>query len=98
MELDEAQSLIFDALRAVNEELDTDGQIPLSPQTALFGIDAAIDSLGLVSLIVDVETAVSERLGRQITLTDDRAMSRDVMPFATVGTLSKYVVELSQGE
>jgi acyl carrier protein len=98
MELEEAQSLIFGALRALNEELGEDGQIALSTQTALFGIDAAIDSLALVSLIVDVESAVSERLGREITLTDDRAMSREVMPFASVGTLSEYIVELSQGE
>ena len=97
MEQEEAQSIIFDALRALNEDLGAQEQITLSNATELFGLDATIDSLTLISLIVDVETAVSSRLGRPVALTDDRAMTRDVMPFASVGTLSEYIAELSRG-
>jgi hypothetical protein len=37
-----------------------------------------------VSVIVDVEGAVSEQAGRDISLTDDRAMSQAVSPFTDV--------------
>ena len=59
--------------------------------TRLFGADAVLDSLSLVSVIVDVETAISERVGHDICLTDDRAMSQEISPFSNVNTLSAYV-------
>lgn len=96
MNIEEAQSLVFDAIRAVNGERGVDEQILLSPTTALFGHDSTVDSLSLVSLVVDVETALSEKLGRQISLTDEVAMSREVMPLATVGTLTEFIIELAQ--
>jgi hypothetical protein len=47
-----------------------------------------------VSVIVDVEEAVSKAAGRTISLTDDRAMSREVSPYTDVDALTAYVVEL----
>jgi hypothetical protein len=35
----------------LNEELDSDPKIEVSPDTPLFGVDAVIDSLSLVSII-----------------------------------------------
>ena len=96
MEITEAKSIIFDAIRALNEEREDDEQVLLDSTTGLFGIDSTIDSLGLVSIIVDVETALSGRLGRQISLTNDDAMSREVMPFTSVGTLADFILELSK--
>jgi acyl carrier protein len=95
-ELTEAQELIFGALQDLNAELPEESRVALDPSTALFGVASTIDSLSLISVIVDVEAAFSERLGRPVFLTDDEAMSQEVLPFQTVSTLATYMVELSR--
>jgi acyl carrier protein len=88
------QDLVLHALENLNDERDPDDELVVGPQTRLFGADAELDSLALVSVIVDVEEAVSNASGRTILLTDDRAMSRAVSPFTDVAALTAYVVEL----
>ncbi len=83
--------IILNALSNINEERGPDEKLTIDLDTRLFGTDAVLDSLSLVSVIVDVETAVSERVGRDICLTDDRAMSQETSPFSNVSTLSAYV-------
>ncbi|MEU2348201.1 hypothetical protein [Modestobacter sp. NPDC049651] len=88
------QELVLEALENLNEERDPADRIEAGPRTRLFGADAELDSLALVSVIVDVEEAVSSASGRTVQLTDDRAMSREVSPFTDVEALTSYVVEL----
>ena len=86
--------IIYRALRTLNAELGPHQQVVLAPDTRLFGPEASLDSLSLVSVIVDVETAVADDFGRPVSLTDDRAMSQPVSPFSSVDTLADYVVVL----
>jgi hypothetical protein len=88
------QDIVLHALETLNEERDADEKLVVGPKTRLFGADAELDSLALVSVIVDVEEAVSNAEGRPVSLTDDRAMSREVSPFTDVEALTAYVVEL----
>jgi acyl carrier protein len=91
---DTVHALIFQALKNVNDERGPDEQLDISPNTILFGTDAVLDSLSLVSVIVDVEAAVSDASGRDFSLTDDRAMSQAVSPFSDVSTLTDYILLL----
>jgi acyl carrier protein len=88
------QDIVLHALETLNDERGPDEKLVVGPQTRLFGADAELDSLALVSVIVDVEEAVSAASGRTISLTDDRAMGQQVSPFTDVGALTAYVVEL----
>jgi hypothetical protein len=88
------QTIIFRALENLNAELAADRKIPVGPDTRLYGADAMLDSLSLVSVIVDVEGDVSTTAGRPIALTDDRAMRREASPFSDVRALTGYIVEL----
>lgn len=88
------QDFVFQALKNINEERGPDQQIELSPDTRLFGTDAVLDSLSLVSVVVDVEEAVSAAYGREISLTNDHAMSQVVSPFSDVKTLTAYILLL----
>jgi acyl carrier protein len=88
------EELILGALTDVNDEQPEDERIEVGPATPLFGPDAQIDSLALVSVIVDVETALNVDYDLPISLTDDRAMTREVSPFDDVQTLKDYIVEL----
>jgi acyl carrier protein len=85
---------IYKVLATLNEERGADDQIDINDDTCLFGEDSALDSLSLVSVIVDLETLVSDQFGRAVSLTDDRAMGRDPVPFVSVRALRGYLLEL----
>jgi acyl carrier protein len=91
---DRVLETVYQALRALNEERGNDDQIEIGPKTSLFGEGSVLDSLSLVSVIVDLETAVSDQFERSISLTDDKAMSRNPVPFSDVATLRNYILEL----
>lgn len=80
------QSLV-DLLRSRATPLDS----PLGEDVRLLGRGAALDSLGLVALVVEVEQRLEERYGVVVTLADERAMSQRHSPFRTVGTLTDHV-------
>lgn len=61
-------------------------------ESILFGEKGALDSLGLVSLIVDVEEALSDRTGQSVSLADERAMARFRNPFRTIGSFADYAL------
>lgn len=63
--------------------------------TVLFGKDSNVDSLSLVSLIVDMEAIFLDEYDAAISLTDDRAMTREISPFNTINTLTDYIYEIT---
>jgi acyl carrier protein len=85
------RDIIFKALKNINEERGPNEQLEIDLNTRLFGVDAVLDSLSLVSVIVDVESDVSEQAGHEISLTDDRAMSQEISPFSDVNSLTDYI-------
>jgi acyl carrier protein len=92
---EQVEAMILAALADVNDELADDEKVEITPNTPLFGADAQIDSLSLVSLIVDVETALNVDHDLPVSLTDDRAMTREVSPFDDVQSLKDYILELA---
>ena len=59
----------------------------------VFGAGGALDSLGLVNFLADLEYRVGEVFGREVVLASERAMSRGRSPFRDVDTLAEFVVE-----
>jgi acyl carrier protein len=88
------EELIFEILNSLNDGMPEDKQISISSESVLFGENPQIDSLSLVSLVVDLETTLNSEYNFDISLTDDRAMTRTISPFLTVKTLRDYIVEL----
>lgn len=86
--------IVLEALRNLNNERDEEHKISVGIDTPLFGTKAALDSLGLVSVIVDVETAISDKAGRYVSLTADDTMAQEVSPFADVRSLTNYIMKL----
>jgi hypothetical protein len=83
---------IYVAIDCANELLGADHRLRHDEETVLFGPVTGLDSLGLVSLILDVEAAVNEREGTALVLADERAVSRHRNPFRSVRCLADYVV------
>jgi len=89
------EGIILHALTLLNNEFAEGNKIKVDNQTLLFGPDAQIDSLSLVSLIVDIEGALNSEYNLSISLTDDRAMTREISPFTDVQALKTYILELT---
>jgi len=63
----------------------------LTRETCLFGPSGLLDSLGLVSVLVELEQKVSDISGRSVSLMDDKAMSETSSPFRTIRSLAEYL-------
>lgn len=66
-------------------------------ETALFGKDSILDSMGLVNVIIDIESRFLDE-DIEISLTSESAMSRRNSPFRTVETLADFILEQVEAE
>lgn len=94
MNIELIQQVVIDNLNALIETLPDDQKFVVDSNTILFGQGSQIDSLSLVSVIVDLETTLSVDYDLDISLTDDRAMNRTISPFDSVRNMVDYIDEL----
>ncbi|PAF48857.1 hypothetical protein BKH41_04305 [Helicobacter sp. 12S02232-10] len=88
------QNLICKSLQNLSDELENDALKNPDASTKIYGGGGNLDSLALVSFISDLEESISDTLGIDITLADERAMSRRNSPFKDVQSLNEYILEL----
>lgn len=85
--------IITASLRDLYEQNNITADAP-TEETYLVGRRAALDSLGLVTLIVELEQRIEEEFDAALTLASERAMSQKNSPFLTVATLADYICTL----
>ncbi len=92
--INEIQVIMLDTFKDTLDQLGQAESFTFDDKMILYGAGATIDSLALVSFIVDLETNLADHFGKEISLTDDRAMMREISPFDTFLSLKKYIHEL----
>jgi acyl carrier protein len=70
--------------------------IAINEETRLIGPAAVLDSMGLVSAILDIEQRLADDYDIVLALADERAMSQKNSPFRSVQTLTEYVFQQAQ--
>jgi len=98
MDKNEILQIVISNVKALVDTLPDAYKFSVDENTILFGNGSNIDSLSLVSIIVDLETSFSADYGFDISLTDDRAMMRAKSPFDSVQSLVDYMDELINGK
>ncbi|GAB4441765.1 MAG: hypothetical protein OHK0015_39440 [Chloroflexi bacterium OHK40] len=91
---DTGVQVVLASLREVLEQSGEDVPADLTEDTVLVGNGAVIDSLGVVSLIVEIEQRLEMDYEISVTLANDRAMSQRNSPFRTVGVLADYILTM----
>jgi acyl carrier protein len=93
MELDRdtAVQIVIASLREVLEQAEEEVPDGMGESTVIVGNSAILDSLGVVSLIVEVEGRLEMDHEISVTLASDRAMSQRSSPFRTVGVMADYM-------
>jgi acyl carrier protein len=94
MNIELIEKVVIDNVNALIETFPENQKFDVNKDTVLFGQDSKIDSLSLVSVIVDLETVLSVDYNLDISLTDDRAMTREKSPFDSVKNMIEYIDEL----
>ena len=97
-ERNQLETCVLQAVQELNEQLPPEQQIENSPQAKLFGREAPLDSIGLVNLIVTVEEQLADELELDLTLANEKAMSRRTSPFQSVESLIEFIEELVREE
>lgn len=88
----EIESLV---LEQVNLLLVAENKEPMRERTGtLIGIGGVLDSLDLISLVTAVERAVSQQYGVSISLSDERVLEQETLPFGSVDALARYCLML----
>lgn len=92
MNTDEVRAVVLDCIVRLNELREGDSKLATGGDAPLFGDGSPLDSMGLVTLTMDVEDALADQ-GVEVSLSDSRAMSRKQSPFRTVATLVQFIEE-----
>ncbi len=83
--------LVSNGLKEILKTNSNEVQEEINLDTVIFGQNGLLDSLSLVTFIVDLENAVSVESGKDIILAGEKAMSQKNSPFMTVKTLSEFI-------
>lgn len=97
-DFDTLQTLVIATLFEIVEQSNKPMPESVEGSTSLVGKQAVLDSLALVTLIVELEQRLEEEYDVMLTLADDRAMSQKHSPFRTVASLTHYIAELISEE
>ena len=93
------EEIILSCLRETLSEINEENNPPqdsLNTSIHLIGRQAVLDSMGLVTAIVNIEQKLNEDYGLTITIADERALSQKNSPFRTVKSLCDYISLLIQ--
>lgn len=88
---------VYRAVDELNKQLPKGVTVAKSPDSVLYGRTGKLESIDVVTLIMELEDQIKAEFGTAITIADDRAMSMENSPFLTLGTLTDYVAELLNG-
>lgn len=82
------KEIIVEALKELLESKDIN--ITVDDTTALMGTDSVIDSLDLVTLVVDIESRLLDE-DIEVSLISEKAMSQKSSPFLSVSHLNDFI-------
>jgi acyl carrier protein len=88
------QSAVGIVIAALRDAVDQNGgdASAVTEETVIIGPEAVIDSIGVVSLIVDIEQRLEMDHQISVTLASDRAMSQRNSPFRTPAVLADHIL------
>lgn len=91
LERQKAIDVVLGCLRDAVEQAGGDASA-VQEDTPIVGPGAVLDSIGVVSLIVDIEQRLEMEHQVSVTLANDRAMSQKNSPFRTASVLADHVL------
>ena len=91
-------NLLLATLKAHFDEMNERVVLTERENIRLFGGGGLLDSIGLVTFIVEVEERLEVEFDVSVILADEKAMSRRTSPFARISYLADYILEVINEE
>ena len=88
------EKMIYATLEEVLNDLNLNNPKEKNLDTELYSGSGVLDSLALVSFLVNLEQKINDENNINITIASDRAMSMKHSPFRTVKSLVIYLEEV----
>lgn len=92
-EAKEIETLVIESVRLLAKDFEIEALAEATHESLLYGEGGPLDSMSLVNLVADLEDALSEKYGANISLADERAMSAKRSPFRSIADLSAAIEE-----
>lgn len=94
MNKEKIMEVVIETLINVVNDIPELSGAKIDETTQLLTEGSFIDSLTLVSFVVELEAKLADNFNLDISLTDDKAMTREISPFENVRNLTDYIYEL----
>jgi acyl carrier protein len=85
--------VLFSCVDEINKQLPPDEKLKKEVDTKLAAEGGHLDSLGLITLLVEMEESLKNSLDIDCSLVDELTQEHEESPFLTIGTLAKWVSE-----
>jgi len=85
------EQIVFSIISSNTEDLNIG---IINSDTLLLSEGSDIDSMTIVSIVVDLESKLSDVFQKEISLSDEKAMTREKSPFKNIKNLIEYILEL----
>ena len=92
MDIKVAIEIVTACLKDVLDQAGTPVE-KITDETIIVGPEAVLDSIGVVSLIVDIEQRLQMEHDITVILASEKAMSQKNSPFRSVGVLASHILE-----
>ncbi|MDJ0637201.1 MAG: hypothetical protein QNJ20_00090 [Paracoccaceae bacterium] len=83
------------AVREINDFRAEGDALSLDEDAVLFGDGSALDSVGLVQVVMAAEAQLADATGVELVLASEAAMSRKRSPYRSLRNLAEYAVEMA---
>ena len=97
MDINTIEKVVLDKIKEFVEDNDIDVD-EVNSNTRLIGSTGIFDSMDLVSFVVELEEEIEDHFSLEVSLTNEKAMSRTTSPVINSLTLAKFIKELHDNE
>src|SRR5213594_191154 len=89
---------VYDAIDELNGQLPPGVFVEKSLDAPLYGATGKLESLDIVTLVMEVEEKINAEFGTDITIADEHLLSKQKSPFSSLRTLIEYLEEVLKQE
>ena len=83
--------IIFTSIKEVNENQPSDNRLKLKKDEFLVSDKSKIDSLGLITLLVNIEDKINKTYNVDLNLLEENFISDEKTPFQTIDNLAEWL-------
>ena len=83
--------IIFTSIKEVNENQPSNSKLKLKKDELLVSDKSKIDSLGLITLLVNIEDKINKTYNVRLNLLEENFISDEKTPFQTIDNLAEWL-------